>query len=198
MDAAKKTRERLLHKANERLYGHCLRTAETARDLALRFGADPVKAYLAGLLHDCAKALTSDEILQIAYKSGLALSAAQISDPYSMLHGQVGSIIASGDYGVDDSEVLQAIARHQCCAVDMKLLDSIVKLADIIEPQRKGDKFVKTRELAIISIESAMLYWMQRSFPEFIEEGLFLEPGMVEYYNQLLHQQKTTNHQIIE
>lgn len=40
---------------NEERYIHTLGTAECARELAKKYRLDSEKAYLAGLLHDCAK-----------------------------------------------------------------------------------------------------------------------------------------------
>ena len=40
---------------SEKRYTHSIGTAECAQDLAKRFCLNPEKAYMAGLLHDCAK-----------------------------------------------------------------------------------------------------------------------------------------------
>ena len=37
---------------------HSLGVAQTAVKLAVKYGADPVKAEIAGLLHDCSKGLS--------------------------------------------------------------------------------------------------------------------------------------------
>ena len=42
---------------NPERYEHSLGVAEMARELAERFACDPEKAYVAGLLHDCAKCM---------------------------------------------------------------------------------------------------------------------------------------------
>ena len=40
---------------NEKRYIHSIGTAECAKELAKKFGENEEKAYVAGLLHDCAK-----------------------------------------------------------------------------------------------------------------------------------------------
>jgi len=45
-------------------YQHSLGVAQTARDMAIAFGADPEKAYWAGLMHDVAKGF-SDGLAQV-------------------------------------------------------------------------------------------------------------------------------------
>ena len=47
-------------------YAHCLGVADTAKELAKIYGADEDAAYLAGILHDCAKNYTTDELYQKA------------------------------------------------------------------------------------------------------------------------------------
>ena len=180
-------RERLRGKLESERIAHCERTADTARELAVKYGANPDKAYLAGLLHDCAKALPADEILLRAQASGMALSLGQIEEPFSMLHGQVGGLVAREEYGVEDSDVLQAISRHQSGAADMTLLDNIVRLADGIEPRRGSEAAKAMRELAQTGVEEALLHWFRSTMPELVRRGFYLEPGSAVYYNQLIH-----------
>ena len=45
---------------NDERYRHTLGVADCAKELALKFGVNPDKAYLAGLLHDCAKCLDKE------------------------------------------------------------------------------------------------------------------------------------------
>ena len=46
----------------EERYEHSIGTAECAAELAERFGLDREKAYLCGLIHDCAKCFSNDEL----------------------------------------------------------------------------------------------------------------------------------------
>ena len=48
-------KEWLKENLNEERYLHSLGTADCAKDLAKRYGLDEEKAYLTGLIHDCAK-----------------------------------------------------------------------------------------------------------------------------------------------
>jgi len=64
-------------------YGHAVRTAETAAQLAKKFNIDVDKAYIAGLLHDCAKGFTDepDAILALADEAGKKPTAVEMTDP---------------------------------------------------------------------------------------------------------------------
>ena len=53
---------------NEKRYIHTLGTADCAKELAQKFGLDSEKAYLAGLLHDCAKCFSNEKLLDIIHQ----------------------------------------------------------------------------------------------------------------------------------
>ena len=46
-------------KEDKMRYRHTLGVADTSACLAMRYGVDMQKAYIAGLLHDCAKCVSS-------------------------------------------------------------------------------------------------------------------------------------------
>ena len=52
-----------------RRYEHTLGVAYTAAALAMRYGADMKKAQIAGLLHDCAKNLSSEKQIRTCHRA---------------------------------------------------------------------------------------------------------------------------------
>jgi predicted HD superfamily hydrolase involved in NAD metabolism len=54
-----------------------------------------------------------------------------------LLHAKIGAAFAEDLYGVSDTAVLDAIRYHTTGRPDMTLLESIVFVADYIEPNRK-------------------------------------------------------------
>ena len=56
-------------------YRHSLGAMETARKLALKWGADADRAQIAGLLHDITKNMPDAEQLEMMRKSGVPLRA---------------------------------------------------------------------------------------------------------------------------
>ena len=184
------THDTLRASVGEYRYEHCLRVADTARKLALCFGCDTEAAYLAGLLHDCAKGLSDAEALALAAEAGIRANTAQLAIPRVMLHGQAGARLARTLYGVQDAAVLQAIARHQSAAADMTVLDNVVKLADIIEPARDSALTLEVRALAQTSLDEALLHWVRAKIPQLLAEGYYLENDYALYYNELLRRQE--------
>ncbi len=61
-------------------FEHTLGTAECAEELAERFGLDAEKAYLCGLLHDCAKCFPNDDLKSMICDCGF-LCEGEIENP---------------------------------------------------------------------------------------------------------------------
>ena len=57
-----KYKEWLKENLDSERYEHSLGVAECAAELAERFGLDKEKAYLCGLIHDCAKCFSNEEL----------------------------------------------------------------------------------------------------------------------------------------
>ena len=114
-------------------YQHTLGVANTSACLAMCHGADMNKAYIAGLLHDCAKCVPDD--VKIA-QFGLPISDIEFESPY-LLHSKLGAYYAAHKYNVEDDEICSAIQWHTTGKPAMTLLEKIVFIADYIEPNRR-------------------------------------------------------------
>ena len=119
----------------ESRYNHSVGVAQTAQKLAMQYGANPDKAYLAGLVHDCAKCFSAQELMKKIKLYDIELSSDTLkAEP--LLHSFVGAFEAKHTYGIDDEEIFDAIYYHTIGKADMPLLTAIVYLADAIEPLR--------------------------------------------------------------
>lgn len=116
-------------------FEHTLGAADTAKEMAEIFHVNPNKAYLAGILHDCAKHFSDDELLNICVENNIDVSKYEKKAPY-LLHGKVGAFLARTKYGITDSEVISAIIWHTTGRENMTDLEKIVFSADYIEPGR--------------------------------------------------------------
>jgi len=117
-------------------YEHSMGVEEVAMDLAAINGYDIEKAGLAGILHDCAKHLTDEELLKECARFGLPVTDIEKKCPF-LLHAKVGALYAKIKYGIDDEEILNAIRYHTTGRPDMTLPEKIIFAADYIEPYRK-------------------------------------------------------------
>jgi len=117
-------------------YEHTIGVADTAFSLALRYGANPEKAYVAGLLHDCAKCFDHEKKMSLCKKYDVELTKTEKENPF-LIHAKLGAALAREKYGIQDPEILEAIKYHTTGKANMGLLEKIIFSADYIEPNRK-------------------------------------------------------------
>jgi predicted HD superfamily hydrolase involved in NAD metabolism len=129
-------KERLQKEIGDGRYQHCLRVAETAKGIAEKHGFDQEKAYLGGLLHDCAREKNIKELEKILKEGDVKLREDEQNCP-GVWHAIAGGVVAKSEYGVEDSEILDAIIYHSMGDKDMGPIAQVVYIADIIEPERK-------------------------------------------------------------
>ncbi|CAA9504409.1 MAG: Hydrolase (HAD superfamily), YqeK [uncultured Rubrobacteraceae bacterium] len=174
-DADVFARERLSAKR----YGHTLRVAETAEDLARAHGLDPARARLAALLHDAARERSFEEFLGLAEDLGLPVGEPERESP-KLLHGPVAAELARRELGVEDGEVLEAIRAHTTGRPGMGPLSLVLYVADKIEPARDYPSVENLRRLARRDLRAAAAESLRRSIAHNEERGHPTHPASVE------------------
>lgn len=150
-------KEKLKNILPEKRYLHSIGVSETAEKLAKMHNVCPKKAYLAGLLHDCAKMQTDEELLKSCREFKINLTPDDMAS-MQVLHGFVGAEIAKRDFSVSDTEILDAIRYHTLGRENMSPLEKIIFIADITEPTRKNSEmFNDIRKASKVSLERAAL-----------------------------------------
>ena len=153
----KKIRKTLEKSMDEDRYNHTLGVAYTATSLAMRYGASLDNAYLAGLLHDCAKCMDDDKKLAICEKYNISVTDVEKRNPF-LLHAKVGSFLAMKTYKVQDNDIINAILNHTTGRPGMSLLEKIIFVADYIEPQRKkAPNLDEVRQMAFVDLDLAIV-----------------------------------------
>ncbi|MEW6545331.1 MAG: bis(5'-nucleosyl)-tetraphosphatase (symmetrical) YqeK [Bacillota bacterium] len=166
-------------------WAHSLGTATVARELAPRLGADPAKAWIAGLVHDIARDLPAGELLSLAGCFGILVDTVEREAP-ELLHGPVGAELARRELGVDDPEILDAVARHTVGGAGLRPLSLLLYLADFIEPNRDFPGVEEVRQTARRDPELAALWTMEKTLTYLFREGLPAHPATLEGRNFLL------------
>lgn len=178
----------LQSKLPDRRFEHTLGVEYTASALAMAYGVDVEKAALAGLLHDCAKHLTTTKKLQKAREFGLPVSSYEIDNP-ELLHAKLGAYYARTKYGVTDPEVLSAIACHTTGKPDMNTLEKITYVADYIEPNReRAPKLTLIRRLAFRDLDECLLEILEGTLVFLQSTGASIDDATVktyEYYKNI-------------
>src|SRR5699024_3089789 len=126
------TREELIEEVKKTMskkrFKHVLGVEQTAVQLAKEYAADVEKTSIAALLHDVAKEQSEDEMRDIVISENLNLDLLQFGS--QVWHAPVGAVLAKREYGVTDSEILEAIEYHTTAAPEMSLIAQIIFVAD--------------------------------------------------------------------
>lgn len=156
----------------------------TAVLLAKRYGADPVKAELAAILHDVCKYWPVEEQARVIRENGLPQDLLDYDK--ELWHAHAGAFVARNRYGIDDEEVLDAIRYHTSGRERMTLLDKVVCLADYIEPGRDFPGVHNIREIAEHSLEGALVAGFDGTIRFLLDKGRRIYPLTVLSRNGLL------------
>lgn len=183
-----KAKKKLKKELSPFRYAHTLGCADTCRAMAERFGVDPEKAYITGLLHDNAKDMKFAEQIAYAEGKGVQLSRTALESPH-ITHAPVGAIRARYEFGMEDEEVLSAIDCHTTGKTHMSTLDKILFVADLIEPNRDHSYTDGLREKAKGSLDETVLACMDRVIGFVLEKRELLCFETVEARNYLLREE---------
>jgi len=155
--------QKLKQMLTEPRYVHSLGVMETAEKMAIHFGEDAEKAKIAGLLHDCAKDIDKAIMVDLCDELGVPLDDIK-KEQRSLIHADLGAKMLETEFGITDPDIIGAVKHHTLGRANMKNLEKILYLADIIEPNRKP--FPELSELRILSesdLDLAMLCACERS-----------------------------------
>lgn len=166
-------------------FEHTLGVEFTAAALAMRYGEDLYKARIAGLLHDCAKNISDDKLLDFCKKHKLEITDSERHMPY-LLHGKAGAYMAKKEYSIKDKEILSAIEYHTTGKENMTMLEKIVFTADYIEPGRdKAPRLEEIRKTAFEDINEAMLMIFDDTISYILSSDGEVDPTTLDAYNFL-------------
>ena len=155
--------KKLKPRITEKRFIHSIGVEYTAASMAFVYGASVEKARIAGILHDNAKCIPTDEKLRKAGKFGLPISKSERKSP-DLLHGKLGAYYARTKFDVTDEEILSAITWHTTGHPCMTLLDKIIFVADYIEPNRKMIKELpEIRHEAMTDIDKAVMHILKNT-----------------------------------
>lgn len=165
---------------------HSLGCAQCAAELAQKFNLDTKKAYIAGLLHDCAKCLSQEKTMKIAEK--LNLEHTELVN-YKVLHAPVSAYIAKCELGIEDEEILSSIRWHTLGKKNMSLFEKIIFLADKIEPNTRDSDF-RSEMLMFLEEENgmdkALLVCYKETIRSLVKRGLKICNTTVDIYNSMI------------
>lgn len=169
---------------------HILRVEQMAVELARHHNLDEEKAASAGLMHDLAKYFKPPQLLEMARAEGLDIDPVSEATPH-LLHADVSAIVARDTFGVEDEEILQAIANHTLGRPGMSGLSCIVFLADSLEPGRGNTPELEAlRQLSRQNLVKAVWRSCDYSLKYLLETHLLIHPRTIATRNWFLQKAK--------
>ena len=179
-------RDAVAKRLSARSLGHCERVAQTAAELAARFGADVEHARLAGLLHDWGRDEGDSALLAAALRYGIAVDDVDRAVPY-LLHAEVSAAELGEAFPGLPTEVTDAVSCHTFGKVGMTALDKIVYIADTIEPERDFPGVKDLRDMArACDLEGLFVAVYARSLTWVIERRQPIHPGTAAVWNWIV------------
>jgi len=164
---------------------HTLGVMEASATLAKINGADMYKTETAALLHDYAKDFDRETLMDYVKKYNIEIDPI-MEYAHQLLHGKVASTIATHEFGIEDEEVLLAIAYHTTGRKGMGMIEKIIYLSDFIEPGREYSGVESLRKLASENLDQAVLQALTNTMIYVLRTGKLLHPNTLEARNEML------------
>lgn len=136
-------------------FRHVLGVVATALGLAETHGVPKEKVGWAALLHDYCKCGTSEEQRALAEKWSEVIPPEDEPFP-GLWHAWAAAGVAQGEFGITDSEILDAIRHHSTGAGAMSSTLKILVLADYLEPTRGFAERFALWQLAHRDLDAAL------------------------------------------
>lgn len=166
-------------------FNHSLNVADSAKELALSYGADADKAYTVGLLHDVMKNASEEEQLGVLSEAGIELMPVERENK-KLWHAIAGAAYVKFVMGIDDRDIIRAVRYHTTGRSGMSLLERIVYLADYISADRNYNGVEDMRRLCKSDSDEAILYALTFGIPDLVSKGRVIHPDSIDLYNEVI------------
>lgn len=162
------------------LRDHVFRVVAEARRLGARYGLDPDRLEIAALGHDLYRAHGPKQLLSLATVLIGPPHEVEQAEPI-LLHGPLAALALQAEYGVDDTEILDAARYHTTARAGMTLFEKALFLADKIEPEKvdRIPEMEDVRRLAMEEPDAAILRFLDYRVRRSAELGWLLHPDLV-------------------
>ncbi|HEX3037673.1 MAG TPA: bis(5'-nucleosyl)-tetraphosphatase (symmetrical) YqeK [Oscillospiraceae bacterium] len=167
---------------SEKRYIHSVNVAKEAVRLAKRYGANPEKAEVAGILHDIMKDTPPDEQLKMMMRFDIILTDVE-RDAQKLWHAICGAAYIEQELQISDRDILDAVRYHTTGRANMTQLEKVIFIADFISADRDYDGVERMRKAAEISLEQAMLEGVVFTIQDLSERFKPIHPDTVSAYN---------------
>ena len=166
-------------------FEHSLGVADKAKELAEKFGEDSQKAYLAGLIHDCAKCLSKQDTEDILSNHIQIEECEKINRKTH--HAPAGVYVAQKEFNVIDKSILDSIRWHTIGRLGMSDFEKIIFIADKIEPRTRPTEMINFIESELDKgLDYALLACYKLTIKSLVDRELKICINTIDLYNELL------------
>ncbi|HBI93336.1 MAG TPA: phosphohydrolase [Terrisporobacter glycolicus] len=172
----------------ERRLKHSLNVSKCAVKLSEIYKCDKEKAEIAGLVHDCAKYFTDEQIEDSIKRFNVELDPLEVNN-IALSHSVIGSYVAVDIFNIKDEEIINAIKYHTTGKENMSLLEKIIYMADLIEEDRNFPRVEELRELTYSGkLEEALLLSFNNTIKFVIDNNQLIHPRTIKARNYILEE----------
>lgn len=173
---------------SEKRFFHSLCVAKEALRLAEKYGGDPERAFVAGLLHDICKDAPQKEQLQLLRQFGIMLDAIEQQAP-KLWHARAGAAYLEHVLGLRDAELISAVRYHTTAKAGMTLLEQILYLADFTSEDRDYPGIADMRRVVDEGLAPAMRDALIFTVMDLKEKGSAVHEDTMQAYREYVKKQ---------
>lgn len=167
---------------------HSINVANCAVKMSKIYGYDEDKAYLAGLVHDCAKYFTKDQVKEYVDKYDIELDPLEV-DSIALSHSVIGSYVIQDVFNIQDLDIINAVRYHTTGRENMAILEKIIFMADMIEEGRDFPGVDYLRELSFSGeLDKALITSFNNTIKFVIENDQLIHTRSVRARNYLMQE----------
>ncbi|MDO4488772.1 MAG: bis(5'-nucleosyl)-tetraphosphatase (symmetrical) YqeK [Eubacteriales bacterium] len=164
-------------------FEHTLGVMYTAGLLARVYNEDVEKCKIAGLLHDVAKAMKDEELIEYCNTHEIPLTP-ELIDNTQLLHSKVGASIAALEFGIIDEDILNAISYHTTGRPMMTTIEKIIYISDYIEPERnEASNLNEYRKLAFEDLDLCVFKVLMNTIEYLTSNNKMVDKDSIDAYN---------------
>lgn len=156
-------------------YEHSIRVAETCARLCRMFALDDDVGYLAGVGHDMCKDFSDQELFDLAAKDGNPIIPYEKRNP-ALLHGRAAAVLMKEKLGIEDKDILEAVAYHTSGVMGMCDLSKCLFIADKIEPGRPQSTDEYRERLYKMNLDQMFYAVLYENYSYVLKKGYELFP----------------------
>ena len=162
---------------SESRFEHTLRVADLATKLAHHYKVDADKTWLAAVLHDLEKNISLEENDDLVNFYGLDK---KYLGNKNLSHSKLAAAVSRDKLGIDDEDILNAIAFHTTGRSDMSMLEKIIFVADTCEEGRTYKEAALLREKAFENIDDVCIFILEYLKESIEKKGLVVDEDTIQ------------------